>query len=229
MRESFNKREQLTNKTMKITHLFTAVFASATLLASAAISHAGHEISDPKINVQTSPFDKGMKEFQLGVEGMWSLDNGGEKRPALNDVDLIGRLGWMLYSPSGDGFLRGNCELLIDAGVGAIYDGPGDVLVELALVLRYNFVQPNARCVPYFQIGAGGEYSNASSSDSKQRLLGTEFLFNLQGALGVRFMLSDRSAFYVEANYRHVSNADTGSRNIGLNSLGGQVGYSWFF
>lgn len=206
-----------------------ASLALAVVLA-APLAHAGREVIEPKSTPPPfSPFDAGNREFQLGVGAFFSLNNGGTKRPALNDVDLMLRYGWMLNSPSGAGAFRGNFEFLLDAGVGAIFEGPGDVLAELALLLRYNFVQEGAVWVPYFQIGAGGEYSNASSSDSEQRLLGSEFLFNLQAAFGLRYMFSDRCAGFIEAGYRHVSNASLADRNLGLNSLGGLLGFSCFF
>jgi hypothetical protein len=62
-----------------------------------------------------------------------------------------------------------------------------------------------------------------------QRLIGREWSFNLQAGFGVRYLCSDRCAFFLEANYRHISNADTADRNIGMNSAVGVVGVSLFY
>ena len=55
------------------------------------------------------------------------------------------------------------------------------------------------------------------------------FEFILHGGLGGHYMLNDQWAVNVEAEYRHISNAELSSRNAGLNSLGGTLGLSYFF
>ena len=94
--------------------------------------------------------------------------------------------------------------------------------------MRYNFIQPNARLVPYFQIGGGGLYID-SYKDQSQRLIGQAFEFNLQAALGLRYLINDKWAICIEGAYRHISNADLAPRNIGLNSVGGFAGVSYFY
>ncbi len=206
--------------------LFLLGFAT---MASMPLAHAGHEIVDTKtVAPIASPFDGGMREFQISAGAFFSLNNGGEKRPTINDVDGSLRLGWMLYSPKGDGFLRGNCELLIEAFGAGIVEGPGSGMGGATLLFRYNFVQPQARWVPYFQVGAGGVY-NDIHEDQQQRLIGRSFEFNLQAGVGLRYLCSERCAIFAEFDYRHISNADTADRNLGLNSLGGLLGASIFF
>lgn len=214
--------------------LTSTKFLSAAALLSLAVGavQAGQPVvQDGKTSknvVEFSPFEKGNKEFQLGIGYNFSLNGGSDKRPDTQDLDLHLRLGWMLTSPAGDGFCRGNWELLAEAFGAAITEGPGDVIFGGTVLLRYNFVQPDAKWVPYFQIGAGGVYSDISD-DPVQRQIGQDFSFNLQAALGVRYMLSNHSALFVEGGYRHLSNADSADRNLGLNSLGVQVGASWFW
>ncbi|MDB6175289.1 MAG: ompW [Chthoniobacteraceae bacterium] len=201
------------------------------LLAVAAVqaAHAGKEVIDTKTEaVLFSPFDRGMREFQISAGALFSLNNRGEKRPTIDDVDLSLRLGWMLNTPSGESCLRGNFEFLAEAFGGAVVDGPGDGLGGITLLLRYNFVQPATRWVPYFQVGAGGVYSNIYE-DHVQRLIGRSVEFNLQAGLGLRYICSERCSVFVEADYRHISNADTADRNLGLNSIGGLIGAGFSF
>jgi hypothetical protein len=192
-----------------------------------ATSFAGHEIVNKAPVEVASPFDKGRMELQVGATGYFSFNNSGS-RPEVNDVGGLVRLGWMLGDVAGDGFLRGNFEFLIEASASGIVDGPGDVLASGVLLLRYNFVQPDSKFVPYFQLGGGGTYSDMHE-DETQRLIGSEWSFNLQAGFGLRYLWSDRCALFLEANYRHISNADTADRNVGLNSVGAVVGVSMFF
>lgn len=205
----------------------TLLFAAVSLFALAAPSHAGQPMPEPP-PATASPFDRGTRELQLGPTAFFSVANNDHGRDKLNDAGLAVRFGTMLNSPSGPGCLRGNCELLGELFATGIYEGPGDVLLGGTVFLRYNFVQPEAAWVPYFQLGVGGVYSNAYN-DHSQRVLGSAVEFNLQASLGLRRMMGENRAFFIEGGYRHISNAGLADRNIGLNSLGVTLGVSWFF
>lgn len=208
------------------------LWATLVLTISTAAVFAGHEVVAPgketKGVVETSPFDAGRHEFQLGVGYNWAINSDTAKRPNIEDLDVYARFGWMLTSPQGDGFFRGNLEFLLEAFGGGVTSGPGDMLVGGSFLLRYNFVQPNAKWVPYFQIGGGGLY-NDIYKEHPQGLIGQAFEFNLQGAFGLRYLFNDHMAAYVEAGYRHISNAGMADRNLGLNSVTAQGGVSWLW
>jgi lipid A 3-O-deacylase len=202
-----------------------------TILAAALLLpftlHAGKQVKE--VTPVFSPFDKGNMELQLGAGAFFSIKTGNSaSKPDLTDVDASVRLGWMLNTPVGDQWYSGNLEFLAEAFGGVVVDGPGDGLGGLTLLLRYNFVQPGAKLVPYFQIGAGG-ILNDIHKEEHQRLVGQDFEFNLQAAFGLRFFLNERTAIFGEFGYRHISNADNAERNVGLNSLGGLVGVSYFW
>jgi lipid A 3-O-deacylase len=202
-------------------------FSAVALLSTISTSFAGQEIASKNPVVEeVSPFAKGRMELQIGAGAFHSIKNS-DSRPEVTDVGGVIRAGWMLTDVSGDGFLRGNWEFLIEAAASGIVNGPGDVLAGGAILLRYNFVQ-DGNWVPYFQLGGGGTYSDMHE-DRSQRLLGSEWSFNLQAGLGLRYLWSDQCALFIEATYRHISNADSADRNIGLNSVGGYVGVSLFF
>lgn len=204
---------------------------SLTVLATAALpTFAGQEMKEvvDKNVVVTTPFDKGRWEYQSNIGAYFSLRSGGESRPDLHYIGSNYRLGIMLYDPAGSGFFRGNTEFMVQLFTGSIFDGPGDYLIGGALVLRYNFVQPDAKWVPYIQIGAGGAY-NDIHTDTTQRLIGQPWEWDLEAAIGLRYMLSDKWSLSLEAGYRHISNADSADRNVGLNSIGGLVGLGYHF
>jgi lipid A 3-O-deacylase len=194
----------------------------------ASIAQAGSEIKEAKEIVTSAPFDKGKIEFQLGVGAFSSFQSTTETRPGFKDIDVALRLGTMLYTPSGEGILRGNCEVLLEAYGAALVEGPGTGYTGLTLVLRYNFVQPDAHWIPYFQIQAGGIY-NDIYQDQSQRVFGRSIEFDLGGGFGMRYLCSERCALFLEIDYRHVSNANTADRNLGLNSIGGLLGVSLFY
>lgn len=208
------------------------------LLSATAAAHAGTELrasaSDSKAEKEVVPewsaFDKGRIELELGAGAFGSIKTtGSASKPDTGFVIGQVRLGYMLYSPTGPGILRGNFEAMVEAYGAGIYTGPGDQIYGAGIILRYNFVQPNARIVPFAQLMFGGAYSDAANDDSAQRLMGSDFLFSFGGEIGLRCMLTPRLSLIGGVEYRHLSNADTAERNVGLNALGGTIGLTWFY
>ena len=202
------------------------------LLISALTAFAGpsaHAGSAVEKNVgESSPFDSGRHELQIGTGVFTSFQTTSAKRPQINDAGGHLRFGWMLTSPSGEGFWRGNAEFLLAAQGSGVFKGPGSVFAGGALILRRNFVQPQSRWVPYAQLEAGALY-NDGFEDRIQRALGQAFEFQLGGGLGIRYLASEAWAVFLEADYRHISNAGLSSRNAGTNAVGGFLGVSCFF
>jgi hypothetical protein len=134
----------------------------------------------------------------------------------------------MLTNPRGSGFFAGNYEVLGEVFGGGIFQGPGNVEAGATLIFRYNFIQPSARIVPYMQIGGGGIYTDISERESRG-LVSLPVEFNLQGSGGLRFLVGRRSAILLEAGYRHISNASIKLPNRGVDSVGGTLGFGFFF
>lgn len=169
-----------------------------------------------------------MREAQFGFgfavsENYFSLD-----RPQLNDADVTARLGLMLNRPTGAGIWRGNFEALGEMFGGGVVKGPGHELLGVTLILRRNMIFHGARIVPYYQFGVGGVYSDAHK-ERRQRILGSPLLFDVQGGLGARCLVSPNCALYLELDFRHLSDAGLAERNLGLNSAVGWLGASYFF
>lgn len=210
-----------------------ALFAAACLVAAISPAMAGHPTGEPdrKAPVESDfPFVRGTNEAEINVGAYWSIGTKGNAvRPDMGFVTGAVSYGWMLSDVRGDGLCRGNWEFLLSAFGGGIFEGPGDGLAGAGFAFRYNFVRPQATIVPFIQAGGGGVYSDAANDDGVQRLLGSDWSFDLQGALGVRFMTSERFSITLKAEYRHFSNAGIADRNNGLNSLGGVLGVSFFY
>ena len=109
-----------------------------------------------------SNFSRGAKEFQNVTGAFFFFDTTQNNRPAIDSL----RLGIMLNDPWRVGPLSGNFEFLGEVFGGGIFDGPGNIMTGASLVMRYNFVQPRARLVPYLQIGAGGVYTDIGEQES---------------------------------------------------------------
>lgn len=207
---------------MKLTTLLPLTLALTIVSAL-----GGPEGKEGKVlSAQESPFDKGRLELQSATGAYFSI--GHSNQPSLNYSSSSYRLGIMLFTPEGDGCLRGNCELMLQLYGGSVFDGPGNYLGGAAAILRYNFVQPEAKWVPYFQIGAGAIY-NDIYKDHSQRLIGQAWGYDLEATVGIRYFFNARWSANLEAGYRHNSNADNNDRNIGLNSLGGGIGLGYHF
>lgn len=206
-----------------------AVLLLAALAAQAAPLHAGSDLEfRESATLRDSPFARGGGEVQVAVGPYGSFAPDSSDRPSIDLVYQSVRVGWMLNSPGGSGFLRGNAEFLLQLFAGEVISGPGTGLVGTSFLLRYNFVQPEARLVPYFQLG-GGVLWNDIHEDSSQRLIGQAFEFDLEASLGLRWLISDHWHLLIEGGYRHISNNDRAERNTGLDSLGAMVGVGAFF
>ncbi|MEO6741773.1 MAG: acyloxyacyl hydrolase [Chthoniobacteraceae bacterium] len=166
--------------------------------------------------------------MQLGLGYNFSTASNAPLRPRVADLNAALRYGWMLNSPGGTGFLRGNCEFIVEAVAGGATDGPGGVIIGGTLIFRYNFIQPSSRWIPYVQAGIGAVY-NDIYRQHPQRVIGQSVEFTVQGEIGLRYQLNPHTALYAEAGYRHISNAGLADRNYGLNSLAVQVGMSWLW
>ena len=149
--------------------------------------------------------------------------------PTFNYSQTNIRLGWMLNTPDpADGVLAGNWEALIELSANGIFEGSGNVMIGPAALVRYNFVQPDWKVVPYVQAGLGFVYTDAYE-DKNQRAIGQAIEFTPQAGAGVRILVSKDWSVDVEGMFHHVSNAGMADRNLGINAVGGLVGATYHF
>jgi outer membrane protein W len=204
-----------------------ALCALAFLLAASA--RGGTEPPAPVVRQAADDvFAKGSREFQNVTGAFFFFDTTQNRRPSVDYVLDSVRFGVMLNDPWRVGLLTGNVELLGEVFVGPVVEGPGSVLAGATLIWRYNFVQPRARLIPYVQAGGGFVYTNIPEKESGG-LISLPVEFNLQTGAGLRLMLNDRWSIVVEGGYRHISNAEIKTPNFGIDSVGGNVGFGFFF
>jgi len=181
--------------------------------------------------VDTDPFAKGGHEIDFTVGYLHSPVFAKKNRLTLDYAQSDVSFGWMLTSPAplfGRDCLRGNWEALGNLfGVGVV-KGPSGFMAGGRVLLRYNFVQPQARWVPFWQIGVGA-LGNDIYTHRDQRLVGSGFEFTLVTDVGLRYFITPQWAAILTADFEHISNADTASRNVGVNAAGGMLGVGYFF
>ena len=139
------------------------------------------------------------------------------------------RLGWSLvpHDEAADRWIDG-LEILLEGGYARIYEGPGRVIAGSSLLLRYNGSSILGGLVPYVQAGAGVAYADLSR-DRTQRITGQRFNFQIQIGAGLRYPFAGGWSLDTELLYFHVSNAGLDRQNLGLNSLGGLIGFTRSF
>lgn len=122
---------------------------------------------------------------------------------------------------------------------GALRGNPG-FAVEIVLVTRFvnegretwgtggnllyeHHFAARGRLMPVWKIGAGALYANREIPRGETRLN-----FSLIMAVGVNVATTDRSAVFVGYRFHHVSNANTGPANPGINAHTLIVGLSFY-
>ena len=172
-----------------------------------AIGHSMQLVSgllySPMIHTRRESLDYAMVDFRFG----WLLDPARTSR----------RLG-----------LNGTFEMLVGLNYASVFEGPGSYFSGVTGSVRYDFMPPKERFVPYFQMGVGMVYNNIYR-DKKQRLIGQAIEFTPQASVGLHSFLNHNWALDLEVMYHHISNAGLADRNNGVNSLGGFIGATYRF
>lgn len=202
------------------------VILSVSFLSLGLLAQDDHPsfAADAKLSLDDN-FHTGWHELAVGA-GEETTCITGYGRPIVNYIMGFAEAGYFLYDTAGKGFLRGNLEVLPEAFGSGIFTSTttGHYIAGGSLYLRYNFIQPGWRVVPYLQGGAG-----LTSMDIDHQYDGMNFNFNLGAVTGVRFLVTHSCSVNLEALFQHISNADLGVHNIGLNSVGPRLSVSWLF
>lgn len=170
-------------------------------------------------------FAAGRYEATLGSGVMFSPFLATANRPTINYTLTSVQFGYMLGDVRGDGWWRGNFELAGEGLGSALFEGAGNYIAGGTVWLRYNFVPRTSwGLIPYAQAGAG-----FVATDIDRALIGQSLNFQLGLAVGVRYLVSRNWSVSLEYRYQHISNANTGPRNVGLNANGPILGVSYFF
>jgi opacity protein-like surface antigen len=138
---------------------------------------------------------------------------------------LTGRIRWGVIRS--DSWLRGYNQFYVSGMAEPIFKGIENHYFGFNLGMRYNFVQPGSRFVPYFSggVGAGGIDSHPEVSGGQ----GQDFTFNILSAAGISYIVNNHWKIDVGVLYQHLSNGGQTDPNPSLNLFGPQVGVTCSF
>lgn len=232
---------------LSLTFLISVLGLAPT--ARAEQSGTGHDNSGEMADMRTTLTNSTARvpaTFELEQSGIWEKGVGEEFRPATQSltltagatrgVEVLGgsqahdlaltslAYGHMLGKVRGEGhWYRGNAEFRVELFGGAEFSPDSGWFVGLTPHLRYDLAT-GSRWIPFFDIGAGVTATGIGPPD----LSGT-FEFNLQAGAGVQWFLSDNVALSLETRYLHISCAGIHLPNLGLNTVAGLLGITFYF
>ena len=137
-------------------------------------------------------------------------------RAAYNLTDIFG---------SNEAWYRGNIQLVGELFIAELFNtvGGGSIVIGPNVLARYNFIQRGWKIVPFIQVGPGLVYT-----DTENNAIGSNYCFQLNGGAGFRYLINEDWALSLEADWHHMSNAGLADSNLGSDTIGGQVGVSYF-
>ena len=95
-----------------------------------------------------------------------------------------------------------------------------------SVLFKYNLVS-FGRWIPFWDAGLGISWTNLVHPRIPEESEPMNFL--IQTGPGLQYLLSPRLSVMIGVRFHHISNADIGERNSGLNAVLPYVGLSWFF
>ena len=197
--------------------LSTLVIVVLWIESSGAVAQSSFEARD----VMT----KGTVELggALGyAQGTTVVGNG----PSANRsaVFVMPRLGVVLTDPLGSSWWQGNVEFLVQPVFARFTEPFPAEAAGGSFLLKYNFLS-FGRWVPFWDVGAGMIWTNLAPRIPEQS---TQFEFVLETGPGVHYFLTDRITWTMGVRLHHISNANLGDRNTGINGVLPYIGLSFF-
>ena len=213
---SFFSRPAAKLRLIVLTILVAGLSALATLPASAQTTNDTFFTGDL--------FEARKWEANVSSGVLFSPIGTPKDRPVINYTITTLQLGYMLSDVKGPGILRGNFELAGDVFASKVFIGPGSYIAGGTVWIRYNFVPAGWRIIPFVEAGAG-----LTTTDLDRKFVGQPFNFNLNAAVGLRYFVAKHWSINLTCQYQHISNANTGKKNVGINAYGPILGVSYFF
>ena len=175
---------------------------------------------------ELSATERNPRSFEFAVESGYLF--GTINPPANYQIGaefLTARIRW--GAVRSDSWLRGYNQFYISGIAEPIFRGIENHYFGFNLGMRYNFVRPGSRLVPYFSGGVGAGWIDSHPEVPGGQ--GQDFTFNILSAAGVSYIVNDNWKINVGALYQHLSNGGQTDPNPSLNLFGPQVGVTCLF
>ena len=144
----------------------------------------------------------------------------------INADFITARIRWGQYLDS-PGILHGYNQVYFSFLAEPIIRGIENHYFGINVGLRYNFVRPGSRFIPYFSGGLGLGWIDSHPEQPGGQ--GQDFTFNILSAAGVSYKFSNRFSGQLGVLYQHLSNGGQTNPNPSLNLLGPQIGFTFTF
>src|SRR5437667_1821787 len=177
-------------------------------------------------SAEVSATELNPRGFELAVESGYLF--GAINPPADYQIGtefLTARVRWGVVRS--DTWLCGYHQFYISAVAEPIFRGIENHYFGFNLGMRYNFVRPGSRFVPYISGGVGAGWIDSQPEIPGRQ--GQDFTFNILSAAGVSYIVNDQWKLNVGALYQHLSNGGQTDPNPSLNLFGPQVGVTYSF
>ena len=175
---------------------------------------------------ELSATERNPRSFEFAVESGYLF--GAINPPANYQIGaefLTARIRW--GAVRSDSWLRGYNQFYISGIAEPIFRGIENHYFGFNLGMRYNFVRPGSRLVPYFSGGVGAGWIDSHPEVPGGQ--GQDFTFNILSAVGVSYIVNDNWKINVGALYQHLSNGGQTDPNPSLNLFGPQLGATCSF
>jgi len=181
---------------------------------------AGTEITNENVSVLDAP------RFEIALESAYLLGVFGNPNSyEIGAEFLTARVRW--GAVQSDSWLRGYNQFYVSAMAEPIFRGVENHYFGLNFGMRYNFVRPGSRFVPYFSGGLGLGWID--SHPEIRGAQGQDFTFNILTAAGISYKMTEHWKLDAGILYQHLSNGGQTDPNPSLNLLGPQVGLNYSF
>jgi hypothetical protein len=197
-------------------------FTACTIIVVCSQTFGG--TVQPRVEAATEELNP--QRFELAVESGYLF--GAINPPASYEIGaefLTARVRWGVMQA--DTWLRGYNQFYVSAIAEPIFRGIENHYFGFNLGMRYNFVRPGSRFVPYISGGVGAGWIDSHPDIPGGQ--GQDFTFNILSAAGLSYSVNDHWKVNVGALYQHLSNAGETDPNPSLNLFGPQVGVSYSF
>jgi len=201
-----------------------ALRVCAVCLILLACSKTFGGVEQPRVAAATEDFNPQRFEFAIESGYLFGVIN----PPASYEIGaefLTARIRWGVVQH--DTWLRGYNQFYISAMAEPIVRGIEDHYFGFNFGMRYNFVQPGSRFVPYISGGVGAGWIDSHPEIPGGQ--GQDFTFNILSAAGISYSVNDHWKVNVGALYQHLSNGGQTDPNPSLNLFGPQVGVTCSF
>lgn len=166
--------------------------------------------------------EQGSKAKRLELRAGYGYQYTNESRPNnFQVISLLPSLSVPLTGPVGPSFGKGRFEWSPEL-IAAFFIHPYLRPMLGATPLQFSYaLEPKGRFLPYLFAGTGILWANVNRRESR-----SDLNFNIQGGVGTRYRVSERTSLILEYRHMHISNAGLHEDNAGLNTHTFLVGVS---